>query len=139
VLVGQPERQAFTQFLGSFAATMLDPGLATAPVMSVDVPVRGFSRKGIPLSGFEWGAQVGQVVFRPQVTFETSWNPVDGPSSPTASGIPSVAAVGDPNVQYFFPFGTQLSGDQAPSGPQLPEWAQILAGIAHILDPASWG
>jgi hypothetical protein len=46
---------------------------------------------------------------------------------------------GDPNVQFFFPFGTQLSGDQAPSGPQLPEWAQILAGIAHILDPASWG
>lgn len=139
VLVGQPERQAFTQFLGSFAATLLDPGATTVPVMTVNVPVRNFSRRGIPLTGFEWGAKVGQTVFHPQVIFETSWNPVDGPSGPIASGVPSASAVGDPAVQYFYPFGTQLSGDQVPGGSPLPEWAQVLAGLAKLLDPASWG
>lgn len=139
VLVGQSERQAFTQFLGSFAAALLDPGATTVPVMSVDVPVRGFSRRGIPLSGFEWGAKLGQVVFHPQVVFETSWNPVDGPSDPIASGVPRASAVGDPAVQYFYPFGTQLSGDQVPGGGSLPEWAQVLAGLVKVLDPASWG
>lgn len=139
VLVGQPERQAFTEFLGGFAATLLNPGASTVPVMTVSVPVRNFSRRGIPQTGFEWGAKLGRTAFHPQVTFETSWNPVDGPSDPVASGVPSASAVGDPNVQYFYPFGTQLSGDQVPGGGPLPEWAQVLAGLARLLDPSSWG
>lgn len=139
MFVGQAEWQAFTSFLGGFAATLLNPGSNASPTMTVQVPVRGFVRRGIPLSGFEWGATLGRVVFRPQVEFETSWNPVDGPSDPAPSAVPGISAVADPNVQFFYPFGTQLSGDQAPSGPQLPEWARILAGVAHILDPAFWG
>lgn len=139
VTVGQSERQAFTQFLGGFAATLLNPGASTVSVMTVNVPVRNFTRRGIPLSGFEWGVKLGQTVFHSQVVFETSWSPVDGPSDPVASGVPGASAVGDPAVQYFYPFGTQLSGDQVPGGGPLPEWAQVLAGLARLLDPASWG
>jgi hypothetical protein len=137
VLVNQAERQALTGFLGDFCVALLTSASAAAPVMDVSVPVRGFVRRGIPLSGFEWGARVGQSVFRPTVVFETSWNPIDGPSDAVPSGLPSTGAVGDPAVQYFFPSGTQLSGDQAAGA--LPGWAQVLAGIAHLLDPASWG
>lgn len=117
VVVGQAERRALTAYLGAYAAALLDPGSAGGILtgMDVTVPSRGFARIGVPLTGLEWGMRVGQGWFTPQVTFETAYEPLDLESVAVASAVPSVAAVGDGAVQYFYPFGTQLSADPAPA------------------------
>lgn len=141
VLVGQAERAAFTGFLGDYAAALLDPGAGPLAAMSVSVPVRGFARRGVPLTGMEWGARVGQYWFRPQVVFETAAEPLDADPNPAASAVPQAAAVGDPNAQYFYPFGTQLSGDTGPGGSGSADPASWIPGpgLRHHPDPADWG
>lgn len=133
LLNGQPERQALSSYLARYDALLLDPGATAPSPVSVSVPSRNFSRSGIPLTGIEWGARVGQVLFRPQVTFETAVEPLDADPDPPVSVVPSVAAVGDGAVQYFYPFSTQLAGDQAPAG------SVLIPGVSSLPDPTDWG
>lgn len=128
VLSGHAEREAFTSFLNGFAAVLLDPGAGVLASMEVSVPVRGFARRGVPTTGIEWGDRLGQVVFRPKVVFETAFEPLDADPDPAVSSAPPIAAVGDGAVQYFYPFGTQLSADAgAPVafvGPHPDDWGR---------------
>ena len=137
IVAGQAERVALTSFLGAFTSALLDPGSAAGLSMEVQVPARSFHRKGIPTAGMEWGMRVGQITFKPQLVFQTSWDPTDTDGA-TASAVPQVAAVADPAARFFFPFGTQLSGDTGPAGTDLTPWSPP-AGLKHRPDPASWG
>lgn len=113
------ERNDLVSWLSSYANYAIDPDIVQAqfPWMTVAVPSRGFRQTGVPLTGYEWGAHTGQMMFSPVIVFESA-------QSPGSSGQPDVSSVinkwsafaSDPNVQYFYPFGTQLSGTQQPQG-----------------------
>lgn len=109
------ERSHFTNWLASYASYAIDPDLAatTFPWMTVTVPSREFSKKGVPLAGYEWGAHTGMMMFQPQILFEAA-------TTPGQKGQPDISTVinkwgafaSDKAIQYFYPTGTQLSGNQ---------------------------
>lgn len=112
------ERRHFTEWMATYATYALDPDLVQYPFpwMTVDIPVRQFHKLGVPLQGYQWGAHTGQMMFSPQVIFETA-------TSPWQKSIPQVSSVinkweafqSDAAIQYFYPVGTQLSGNQVPA------------------------
>lgn len=116
-LVGWEERRSFSNWMASYGEYAIDPDLGASvfPSMTVRVSNRGFLSKGVPLEGYEWGDHVGSLVFSPTIVFEPA-------ISPGQTGEPITSAVDnkwssfakDPAIQYFYPIGTQLSGDQAP-------------------------
>lgn len=120
LIKGYNERVAFSNFLYDYANRVLDPSLSVAfPTMYVTMPVRGFVRWGVPKTGIEWGNHVGSMVWNPQVAFETHVDQSLGDSlaSPTSRfALSSDATDRAPELKYFYPTGTQLSGDQVPSG-----------------------
>lgn len=112
------ERRHFTEWLANYATFALDPDLIQYPFpwMTVDIPVRGFHKLGVPLQGYQWGAHTGQMMFSPQVIFEAA-------TSPSGTNVPAVSSVinkwsafkSDIAIQYFYPIGTQLAGNQVPA------------------------
>ncbi len=119
ILVGHDERKSLTNWLASYAAYVLNPDMGglNYPVMSVTVPVRDFHQQGVPLTGFEWGDRVGSMVFEPTILFEPAHEPWDK-TKPAVTRVEDTwqAFAKDDAVKYFYPFGTQLTGDQAPIG-----------------------
>ena len=109
------ERRDFINWLASYAAYAIDPNTRQEffPWMTVSLPSREFVGQGVPVDGYEWGAHTGQMMFAPQVVFEAA-------TSPWQSHLPHVSRVinkwqaftSDKAVQYFYPIGTQLSGNQ---------------------------
>lgn len=116
-LIGWDERRSFTNWMASYASYALDPDLGTSdyPTMSVTVPSYEFVHRGVPLSGYEWGDHVGSMVFTPTVMFVPAYEPWDK-SKPSVTRVDNVwrAFTKDEAIKYFYPFGTQLSGDEAP-------------------------
>jgi len=112
------ERSDFMSWLANYAQWALDPNTARTvfPFLSVSVPVRKFAQRGIPLSGFEWGAHVGMMAFTPTITFEAGLSPGQPNASITVSSVVNQwSAFGsDPAIKYFYPFGTQLAASQVP-------------------------
>lgn len=112
------ERRDFTEWLATYAAYAIDPdiGRGAFPWMTVAIPSRDFVAQGVPLQGYEWGAHTGQMMFAPQVVFESA-------TSPWQNGLPHVSSVinkwqafiSDKSVEYFYPIGAQLSGNQSGS------------------------
>lgn len=119
ILIGYKERKSFSNWLAAYASYALDPdvGGINYPTMSVIVPSREFSHRGIPLTGFEWGDKVGSMVFQPMVMFEAAYEPWDK-AKPSVTRVENTwkAFAADDTVKYFYPFGTQLSGQDAPDG-----------------------
>jgi hypothetical protein len=115
------ERTSFVNWLSSYANYAIDPDIVQSafPWMQVTVPSRSFTQYGVPLTGYEWGAHTGQMMFTPQVLFEAAQSPGSQPGIPTLSDIINKwsAFATDPAIQYFYPFGTQLSGSQQPMLP----------------------
>jgi len=111
------ERLDFNAWMASFAQLVLDPNVAwtSFPLMVVTVPSRGFTEHGIPLVGYEWGAHTGMMMFTPQFIFEAGLSPHQ-PAVVAASSVVNKwsAYASDPAIQYFYPFGDQLSGTQVP-------------------------
>lgn len=111
------ERTDLVNWLSTYANYAVNPDIIqdTFPWMTVTIPSRGFTQTGVPLTGYEWGAHSGMMMFTPQILFEAA-------SSPGSAGQPDVSTVinqwtadaSDPAIQYFYPFGTQLSGSQQP-------------------------
>jgi hypothetical protein len=111
------ERSHFTNWLSNYAQYAIDPDIIqqTFPWMSVSIPSRQFLQQGVPLQGYQWGAHTGQMMFTPQVVFEAATSP-----GQTAARTPDISSVinkwsafaSDTAIQYFYPIGTQLSGDQ---------------------------
>jgi hypothetical protein len=113
------ERTDFVNWLTAYAQWALDPNIARTvfPFLSVAVPSRNFYQRGLPLTGYEWGAHTGMMMFSPTFVFETGLSP--GQQS-TAINVSSVinqwsAFQADPAIQYFYPFGTQLSASSVPT------------------------
>jgi hypothetical protein len=119
ILRGQTERRDFMNWLGSYGEYVVDPDRSGIdfPAMTVTIPTREFTGVGVPLQGYEWGDHVGAMTFQHQLVFESSVDPGQT-DQPKTSSVDNkwVAFAQDEAIQYFYPFGTQLSGDTAPAG-----------------------
>lgn len=117
VLKGYEERRSFTNWMSSYLGYALNPDLATNadPTMFISVPSYEFTHRGIPLSGYEWGDHVGSMIFNPVLAFEAAYEPWDK-SKPAVTRVDNTwqAFSSDKAIQHFYPFGTQLSGDDVP-------------------------
>ena len=119
-LNGDEEFRSFSSWMANYVDYLLDPNLAfdLFPVMTVAIPSKSknpsedFLRDGVPMSGFEWGDHVGAMVWQPQVVFESAG---EHGIVPKLSRVEGLSAIADKNVRYFYPTGTQLNGNQAPS------------------------
>jgi hypothetical protein len=111
------ERTDLVSWMASYAQWALDPNVVRAsfPLMVVTVPSRNFVEHGVPLTGYEWGAHTGQMMFAPQFVFEAGYSPHQPLAVPVSTVINKWSAfASDPAIQYFYPFGTQLQGTQVP-------------------------
>jgi hypothetical protein len=109
------ERRDFVNWLASYAGYALDPDTTQQyfPWMSVSVPARGFLQVGVPLEGYEWGAHTGMMMFTPDIVFESARSPGQQALPPVSSVINKWSAFSsDTAIQYFYPFGIQLAGNQ---------------------------
>lgn len=113
------ERRDFVNWLTTYAQYAIDPDTAQAqfPWMTVVIPARNFTKQGVPLQGYEWGAHTGMMAFNPQVVFEAASSPGQKAGQPAVSSVINKwsAFAQDPAIQYFYPVGTQLSGSQQPA------------------------
>jgi len=115
-LKGWEERKSLTDWLASYASYALDPDLGgDYPTMAISVPSYEFSHRGVPLTGYEWGDQVGSMVFTPTIVFEAAYEPWDK-AKPAVTRVENAwkAFAQDDAIKYFYPFGEQLSGQEAP-------------------------
>jgi hypothetical protein len=118
-LMGYPERRSLSNWLASYSSYALHPDIGGTeyPTMFVVVPSYEFTHRGVPLTGFEWGDHIGSMVFTPTIMFEAAYEPWDK-TKPAITRVENTwrAFSKDEAIKYFYPFGTQLSGEQAPSG-----------------------
>jgi hypothetical protein len=114
-LKGEDEYTSFSNWLAGYAKYVLDMNLRSGefPAMGVSIPAHGFLKKGVPLTGYEWGDKVGAMVWTPTITFETVQEPGD-PENLALSKVGGLVALTDPTTQYFYPTGPLLSGGQTP-------------------------
>lgn len=112
------ERTDFVNWLSTYANYAINPDIIQPafPWMTVTVPSRDFTQYGVPLTGYEWGAHTGMMMFTPQILFEAATSPGASPGLPSVSSVINKwsAFASDVAIQYFYPFGTQLSGSQQP-------------------------
>jgi hypothetical protein len=81
--------------------------------MTVSIPSREFRQHGVPLAGYEWGAHTGQMMFTPTVVFEAAVSPGQKNRPQVSTVINKWSAfTSDKAIQYFYPFGAQLAGNQ---------------------------
>jgi hypothetical protein len=109
------ERHDFTRWLAGYASYVINPDIDQSqfPWMTVNIPSREFFQHGVPLTGYEWGAHTGQMMFTPRVVFEAATSPGQKHRPNVSSVINSWSAfASDKAIQYFYPFGTQLAGGQ---------------------------
>ncbi len=133
-LVGEVEHSSFTNWMAGYADYILDPNLRFGefPSMAVAIPSRDFLRKGVPLTGYEWNDTVGKMVWAHSLVFETAGEP--GESAPGLSRVGGIALYGNES-RYFYPTGTQLSGDDTP-----PDGTYVgSVSIDDILPPVATG
>jgi hypothetical protein len=115
-LKGYAEHKTLSGWLADYMSYILDPSIANAAdtMMTVSVPSRNFTRKGVPVSGITYGDKVGKTLWEETVVFESLSDPAD-PDGYTPSKYDGTVATGiDRDVQYFYPLSTQLSGDDTP-------------------------
>lgn len=116
VLNGYFEFTDFRDFMMSYAGFTMDDQLSdhgTDRAMTVSVPSRRFLHKGILLTGISFGDHVGSMVWRIPYVFEPTSNPLERNSAARLSTYSFGTALGlISEARYFYPFGTQLRGDQ---------------------------
>lgn len=119
-LKGYPEHRSLSTWLAGYSSYALDPDINSGtnyPTMSVSVPSYDFVHRGVPLTGYEWGDHVGSMVWQIGIIFEAAYEPW-AKAKPAVTRVVNAwhAFSKDEAIKYFYPFGTQLSGEQAPSG-----------------------
>lgn len=128
------ERTDFTDWLTTYALWALDPNISRTvfPHLKVDIPSRNFARHGLPLTGYEWGAHTGMMLFTPTFVFEASLSPGQASSQVTVSSVTNKwsAFASGPAIRYFYPFGTQLQASQVPT-----DYGKVTAGSSDTLTP----
>jgi len=116
ILVGYVEHTDFSNWLSAYSLFALHPDRGGAyPEMTVSVPSRNFTRTGVPITGMEWGDHVGSMVWNRAVTFETVREPWDAKKPRSSAFYDPVESNAGLENQYFYPLGTQLSGNEAPT------------------------
>jgi hypothetical protein len=115
-LKGYQEKRVMNDWLASYAAWMLDPSLASNAVvdMTVSVPSRSFSRRGVLVRGVEYGDHVASMLYEKALVFVTIQDPADPDAFTPSKYVFDVNKDVSNDVQYFYPSSTQLSGDDAP-------------------------
>lgn len=112
------ERSDFMSWLAGYAQWALDPNVSRVvfPFMSVSVPDRNFAQRGLPKSGFEWGAHTGMMAFSPVIGFDAGLSPGQPNATISVSSVVNTgpAFASGPAVRYFYPFGTQLAAAEVP-------------------------
>jgi hypothetical protein len=113
---GAAEYNHLNSWLATYAAWILDPGLTTTAdiFMAVSVPSRNFTRKGIVTQGIEFGDHVGSMLFQQMLMFVSLQDPADPDAYSPSKFTLNVSADVAKDVQYFYPSGTQLSGEDTP-------------------------
>lgn len=113
------ERNDFMNWMTTYAQWALDPNASKVafPLMTVQVPARSFAQRGMPLTGYEWGAHTGMMMFTPTFVFEAALSPGEKKPNINPSSVIDkwTAFASDPAIKYFYPFGTQLQGTQVPA------------------------
>lgn len=120
MLKGWGERRDFVNWMSYYGEYVLDPDLRQGdfPSMTVSVPSRDFSNQGVPLEGgYIWGERVGNMYFELPIVFETAID-VGQKTKPKTSYVDNkwLAFSKDKAIEFFYPIGTQLAGDQEPVG-----------------------
>lgn len=118
LLKNYDERRSFTNWMSSYLGYALDPDLSAKeyPTMLITVPSYEFSQRGVPLTGYEWGDHVGSMVFNPTILFEAAYEPWDK-TKPAVTRVENAwrGIAKDKAIHFFYPFGTQLKGDEEPN------------------------
>lgn len=146
LLVGVSERASFSNYIQSYVTNYLSPQSSFPPIMTFTCTSMNISQTGIPIQGFEWGNSVGAMVWTPTIVMQ----PTDATFAPVGvqrtggTGISNLDMLDyanvikqSPEVKYFYPQGTQLTGDQAPpdgswvAGAVLPLAASIIDSVAQ--------
>lgn len=121
---GVAERASFSNFIKTYSDSYLSPDSQYPPVMVFTLGSLKVQEYVIPTSGFQWGNSVGAMMWTPTITMQIA------DSTYLPSGVQRTGGVGisdldmnnytnsvlkaSPEVQYFYPEGIQLTGDQAP-------------------------
>lgn len=118
-LKGYAEHRSLSTWLAGYSSYALDPDINSGtdyPTMFVSVPSYEFTHRGVPLSGYEWGDHVGSMLFNTTILFEAAYEPW-AKAKPAVTRVENewYAFSKDEAIKYFYPFGTQLSGEQAPA------------------------
>lgn len=110
VLIGGKERAHFNAWIKNYASFVLKPELSGAdfPPMQVIVPSRNFDKRGVLISGYDYGDKLGAMVWNHVLVFEATPSVSETHSEWTAQSSSDTA------LQYFYPMSEQLSGTQSP-------------------------
>lgn len=106
------ERERFNAWMKTYMAYLLDQDVADHPAMTISIPVRNFSRRGIPVGPLSFGEHVGSMVWTQAITFETTHEPLDAAFA--LSAFDDRLTRNDRNTRFFYPGGQSLSGTQKP-------------------------
>lgn len=134
-LKGYREFKPFADFMLAYIRTFMG---ANRKSMFVSMPVRGFARYGIPVSGVYDGDHVGSMVFSPTIVFEGMHDPLDPNILTTFPDVASwdyAGATGD-QAKFFYPFseGSRDSSVKPETLYDVDPTNIGLAGIGGVLD-----
>lgn len=115
---------------------------ATPPPITVTVAGRDFLRDGIPIEGMTFGDHVGSMLWQQSITFQATNDPAEKNDDFVSSSVLQPGSL-DADNKYFYPFQTQLAGDDSdaryrktirPSAAELElVLRQVTGGIARGL------
>ena len=110
------EYQRFNLWMRDYMRYLLNEDIvAPGRGMTVTIPTRYFNRQAVPLGPLSFGEHVGSMLWLQQITFETTFEPLDTKNIVTSSFDPN-GTQKDKNARFFYPGeDRQLSGDQKPA------------------------
>lgn len=109
VLAYHERAQEFAEWMEHYAHGLAEPGSAIGP-MRVLVPAMGFDLTGVPTSGVVFGDKIGKWLFPMDLSFAGVADASEF-HNPVVSRFKS-ATSNDRASRYFYPAGTQQSGNQ---------------------------
>jgi hypothetical protein len=102
---------SFAKWMESYARRLADHNNQVGP-MRVVIPAFGFNITAIPTSGWSFGDQVGTIVYKCTVSFDSAGSASDFQNLELSRFRRPKRGWKD--SRYFYPSGTQLSGRRTP-------------------------
>lgn len=134
-LKGYREFKPFSDFMWNYIKTFMG---ANRKAMFVSMPVRGFARWGIPVSGIYDGDHVGSMVFSPTIVFEGMNDPLDPNILTTLDQVSSwdyAGTTGD-QANFFYPFSTGSRDSSVRAETLYDAPTGFAAGVSGAIDNA---